>query len=204
MALEVTHVGRTKRSGPRVRRTRAVFAAVSGVVLMACLTGCGTSHAATQPPLGFRSPPAFLPKTTEPVDRVVTASATHPQLAVQGIAVKVDLPGGHVLAKVSGPNVPPFVAPPPPAVTATFDISLSQASGRIPIRLRDFTITDQLGRTFRTSLVAGEKPPPAVVSPGRTVAFRVTAVMPTGEGRLHWSPTRGAPVVSWDFIVEND
>lgn len=149
--------------------------------------------------------PAFLPTTATPVDRVVRASRTHPQLAVQGIAVRVDLPSGHVLATVSGPKVPPFVAPPPPQVTATFDITLARATGAVPVRLGDFSITDQLGRTFHPSLVGHEKSPPTKLSAGHSTTFQVTAVMPTGEGRLHWTPTPTTrPLVSWDFIVEND
>lgn len=109
-----------------------------------------------------------------------------------------------MLATVSGPHVPPFVAPPPPAVTATFDVSLSNASGDIPIQLSDFTITDQLGRTFHPTLVDSERPPPDTISDGHTTMFQVTAVMPTGEGRLYWSPTHGSPIAGWDFIVEND
>ncbi len=203
-------------------RLSAAAACVAGrtaigvcVVLVGAVAACGgsggapstpptPSQSSSQQPLGFRSAPAFLPKTTEPVDRVVTASAARPQLAVQGVAVEVDLPSGHVLANVVGPKVPPFVAPPPPAVTATFEITLAHVTGTVPVRLGDFTITDQLGRTFHPGLVERGKRPPATVSSGRALAFEVTAVMPTGEGRLHWTPTGSSPVVSWDFIVEND
>lgn len=171
------------------------------------MAACGASSnspkaSPTQPPLGYRSLPAFLPATDTPVDQVVTASTRHHQLAAQGVAVRVDLPTGQVLAKVIGPKVPPFVAPPPPAVTATFEVTLTRADGSVPVRLSDFTISDQLGRTYHPVLVTHEAPPPSTVR--GTVTFQLTTVMPTGEGRLHWSPTGGGPVVSWDFIVEND
>ncbi len=178
------------------------------VVLAAGLTGCSGSHGSastsSQPPLGFRSAPAYLPKTTQPVDRVVTASAGHSQLAVQGIAVAVELPSGHALVTVTGPRVPPFVAPPPPQVTATFAIAFTHVTGTVPVRLADFTITDQLGRTFHPTLVAHEQAPPAGLAAGHSVTFHVTAVMPTGEGRIYWTPTGSKPLVGWDFIVEND
>lgn len=192
----------------------AARATVAAAVLVGALAACGVSHssspsaspppaAALQQPLGDRSLPAFLPTTTAPVDRVVTASASHPQLATQGVGVQVDLPSGGVLATITGPHVPPFVTPPPPQVTATFDISLTHATGSVPVRLSEFTITDQLGRTFRPSLVAHEAAPPSTVAAGRTVTFQVTAAMPSGEGRITWSPG-GRPTVTWDFIVEND
>jgi hypothetical protein len=53
-------------------------------------------------------------------------------------------------------------------------------------------------------LVLHETPPASTVTTGKSLNLKVTAVMPTGEGRLYWSPTHGAPIVSWDFIVEND
>ena len=165
--------------------------------------GCGSS-AHRPPPLGFRPLPSFLPKAPAPVDRIVIASVRRPQLAVQGVPVQVELPGGQVQATVSGPRVPPFVAPPPPAVTAVFTVSLSRTSGTVRVHLADFTVTDQLGRTFQPTLVTGEPPPPATAPTGTPLTFRLTAVMPTGDGRLHWAPTGGAPLVSWDFVVEND
>jgi hypothetical protein len=195
-------------------RLKAALALGTTLVLLSCVASCssnsepqGTPKAAattSEPPLGFRSQPSFLPPTSEPVDRVVTASLAHPQLAVQGVGVQVQLPTGHVLVTVTGPHVPPFVTPPPPAVTATFDVSMARPAGNIPISVADFTITDQLGRSFHPSLVQHEAPLPGTLAAGRTTTFKVTAVMPTGEGRILWSPTHGHPIVGWDFIVEND
>jgi hypothetical protein len=175
--------------------------------LASCSSQPESSAAASptsEPALGFRSQPSFLPPTSEPVDRVVTASPTKPQLAVQGVAVQVQLPAGHVLATVTGPHVPPFVTPPPPTVAATFDVSMAEPAGDVPIKVSDFTITDQLGRSLHPSLVKPETTPPSSLVAGRTTTFHVTAVLPTGEGRIYWSPTPGNPIVGWDFIVEND
>ena len=194
----------------RARPWCALLGAGLCAVLLVGLTGCSSSSSpsavssSSQPPLGFRSLPTFLPTTGQPVDRVVTASPGHPQLAVQGVAVQLDLPSGSVLATVTGPSVPPFVAPPPPAVTATFTITLANPTGTVAVAISAFTITDQLGRTYHPSLVAGEAAPPAIAPGGRTTTFRLTAVMPTGEGRIYWSPDGGAPIAGWDFIVEND
>lgn len=190
------------------RSARSAVAGVMVLLLAGVLAGCGSTAApsshTSEPPLGYRPLPSFLPTATTPVDRVTVASPGHPQLAVQGIAVQVDLPSGQALVTVTGPRVPPFVAPPPPAVTATFDVSLTHVRGTVPIRLSDITITDQLGRTFHPALVHGERPLPSRLTAGHTLDFQVTAVMPTGEGRLYWAPTRGTPYVGWDFVVEND
>ena len=195
---------------PTIRRGLSALTVGTILVLVMGLTSCTShqeSHASpsptSEPPLGFRSQPTFLP-TSEPVDRLVTASPTHPQLAVQGVAVQVQLPAGHVLATVTGPHVPPFVAPPPPTVAATFDVSMSEPEGDIPIKVADFTITDQLGRSLHPSLVEHQKAPPGALTAGGTTTFQVTAVLPSGEGRIYWSPNPGSPIVGWDFIVEND
>ncbi|MGN6609213.1 MAG: hypothetical protein ACTHMS_19645 [Jatrophihabitans sp.] len=199
------------RHHPSVR-TSVATALVA--VLTSCLAACSSAGSASAPssassgsseaPLGERPLPSFLPSTSTPVDRVVTASPGHPQLAVQGIGVQVVAPSGQVLATVTGPKVPPFVAPPPPSVTAIFTVTLAQVTGTVPLRLADFTITDQLGRSFHPTLPVGEAPPPATLSAAHDLTFRVTAVMPTGEGRIYWAPAGGSPIVGWDFIVEND
>ena len=187
----------------RGRRTRSVVVLGLGLCLAASLAACGHASSTAEPPLGFRSLPTFLPTASAPADRVVTASAHHRQLAVQGVGVRVALGSARVLATVTGPKVPPFTAPPPPQVTATFTITLAHAVGKVRIRLADFIITDQLGRSFHPSLPAHAPALPASVSGGRTVTFHLTAVMPTGEGRIYWAPG-GTPIVGWDFIVEND
>ena len=172
--------------------------AAAFLTLAAAVTGCGGSK-----PAAYGGLPAFLPKVTVPVDRVVTASAAHPQLAVQGVAVDVDLPSGRVRADVVGPRVPPFVAPPPPAVTATFTVTMGDVSGSVPVRVDDFTIVDQNGRVVHPLLVTGEAPPPAVAPPGGTLSLALDAVLPVGEGTLRWAPG-GTLVATWDFVVEND
>ncbi len=183
-------MGRTSGFGPRARASARLLSTLTvglGLLLTMALASCSTSAKSqahtSQAPLGFRSPPAFLPTAAVPVDRVVTASPGHPQLAVQGIAVQVDMPSGRALATITGPHVPPFVAPPPEQVTAVFDISMTQVTGSVPIRLDDFTITDQLGRTFHPTLVLNETPPPSTLTNGHDLNLQVTAVMPTGEGR---------------------
>ena len=196
---------------PHRRLVGAITLATAAALTMVGCSSHGSSSAAapassatSEAPLGFRQLPSFLPTQATPVDRVVTASAAHPQLAVQGVAVDVRLPAGHVTATITGPHVPPFVTPPPPTVTAVFDVTMSGPVGDVPIKLTDFDITDQLGRTFHPSLVEHEASLPGALTAGRTTTFKVTAVMPTGEGRILWAPTHGNPIVGWDFIVEND
>lgn len=54
------------------------------------------------------------------------------------------------------------------------------------------------------TLQGGGPLPARATTPGRLVTFSVYAVPPTGSGTLHWAPSGGAPLVSWDFDVEID
>jgi len=188
--------GRVARPGLR----RGAVHAAALFALVACFGAC--SQAKTTK---YGTIPKFLPESKVPMERVVDASARKPHLAVQGNTVSVTLDAGHVLATVAGPAVPPFRAPPPPAVTATFTVSLACASGTVPIALDDFTIRDGVGRLVHPQLVTGEAMPPKTLRSGGHVAFRLTAVLPSGEGLMQWAPNNARrPLVSWDFVVEND
>jgi hypothetical protein len=45
---------------------------------------------------------------------------------------------------------------------------------------------------------------PAQLAQGRIVTLTVSAVLPTGGGRLRWAPEGSGPLVAWDFDVEID
>lgn len=185
--------GRAFGPGPRRFLTAAAVIGAAAV-----LAACGASKKTT-----YGGLPSFLPKSTVPVNRIVTASAARPQLAVQGATVAVVLPAGGALATVVGPALPPFVLPQPLTLKAVFTITLAQAHGTVPIRISDFSIKEQSGKVQQPQLVAGTPAPPADLPAGGHVTFKVTAVLPSGEGLLRWSPG-GTLLVGWDFIVEND
>ncbi len=151
--------------------------------------------------------PAWLGSSKVPVGRIVTATPSHPWLAVQGDAVRVQLPNARVLATVVGPAVPAEGQVPVPKTTpCTFTVTLTAASAPIPIRPRQFAAIDEQGalRTLQVRNLDGG-PPPGQVTPGTTVRLRMSAVLPTGQGRLLWAPLAGSrPLVQWDFDVEID
>ena len=149
--------------------------------------------------------PSWLPKAKVPVGRIVVASAAQPRLAIEGDTVSVRLARGHVLATAVGPAVPPLVLPPPPTTRCTFTVTLAAASGVVPLSAHAFTIVDELGRLHHPVVTRqGGGPVPARITPGRTVTLTVRDVLPTGGGRLRWTPAGTRPVVSWDFDVEVD
>jgi hypothetical protein len=150
--------------------------------------------------------PSWLPKTQIATGRVVSASAAHPWLAIEGDTVSVHLARGQVLATTVGPAVPATgLSPVPPTTPCTFTITLGRAAGTVPIRPGDFTIIDELGQLHHPRVTAqGGGPLPPAAAPGRTVTLIVHDVLPVGAGTLRWAPATTKPVVSWDFDVEID
>jgi hypothetical protein len=150
--------------------------------------------------------PSWLPKSTVKVGRVVSASAAHPKLAIQGDTVAVTLADGHVLATAVGPVVPEEGEFPVPATSpCSFTVTFTQAAGVVPVSPGTFTILDEQGQLHHPKVIArGGGKAPATVGQGKTTNIVIKAVLPTGSGELRWSPGPGKPVVSWDFDIEID
>jgi hypothetical protein len=136
----------------------------------------------------------------------VVASESRPWLAIEGDTVAVHLNHGHVLATAVGPSVPAEGQfPVPPTTPASFQLTLTAASGIVPIAASDFTIMDELGRLHHPRVaIAGAGRLPSHVSPGRTLTLTLEDVLPVGNGQLRWTPEGSRPIVSWDFDVEID
>lgn len=208
---------------------RAVVAAAAGgavaLLLAVLLAGPRESHSAPSaharragdtPPRETASPssaaakygglPSWLPKPKTPVNLVVTATAAHPALAIQGDTVSVDLAGGRVLATAVGPETPEQGRFPVPATSpCTFVVTFAHISGTIGIGARAFTFVDERGHVRHPRVTAmGGGAPPRQILPGKPVSLKVYEVLPTGNGSLTWAPEGGQPIVAWDFDVEID
>jgi hypothetical protein len=183
-----------------------VALAVSAAVVLIRPGGLAGASPAARSTAKYGQIPAWLPQAAVPVGRTVEASAAHPWLAIEGDTVSVHLAHGRVMATTVGPAVPQEGAFPVPATTrCAFTVTLTAASGAVPVSPRAFTILDELGHLHDPRVTAaGGGSPPARVARGRTVTLTVTAVLPTGNGRLRWAPAGVTPIVSWDFDVEID
>lgn len=201
-----TQQSRTSGSGSAAVFPPPPSARVCVALLLSALalSACSTSA----PKSTLHSFPAFLPKdtlTSGALHRVVDASAENPTLASQGDAVRVHLDGGAALVTVAGPEVPnqglPYQGPTSPA---TWTVTLTEATGRVPLDPETFQAVDGRGRIYRLGVVAGQ-PLPARVLPGATVRFKLFAPQfAVGQGRLRWIPTGHLAPVMWDFTVEVD
>jgi hypothetical protein len=149
--------------------------------------------------------PSYLPHSTLHPDSTLVGSANRPALTSEGDSVRVRLPGGSVLASVAGPVVPgeglPYQVT---ATTATWTVTLRDATRPIPVSRSAFSTIDSLGKVYRLSFVPGQPRPPTVLRRGRSARFELRAVMAVGEGMLRWAPRHRDLVATWDFVVEND
>jgi hypothetical protein len=150
--------------------------------------------------------PSWLPKSTTTAHPILTASATHSVLAVQGDTVAVAVPGGRVLATAVGPTVPHAGRVPIPATSScTFTLRLTAGSGVMRLSATAFTLVDEFGHVHHPRVTArGGGPLPRQLLAGRTISLTMRAVLPTGNGSLEWATNGRRPIVAWDFNVEVD
>jgi hypothetical protein len=199
-------VARAARPGSRrVGRAAALLLTAVTAATVVLAVGLALSHGGTAANR-HGSLPGWLPKSTLPVARVVTASAAHPWLAVEGDTVRADLRRGDTLVTAVGPTVPEEGAIPVPTTSpCSFTVTFARTAGSVPLTASAFTITDELGHLHHPLVArAGGGALPARVRPGQTITLTVSGVLPTGAGTLHWAPTGDAALVSWDFDVEID
>lgn len=182
---------------------------MAGLAGVAGLAGCGTGPKS--------SDPAFLPPSASHArdDTVLTGTAARPALTSEGDPVEVSTPGWRVRATVTGPEIPGEGLPAQqPFTYCTWTVTLSGATGNVPVDIANFRPLDFAGRSYTVSLVngsvveAGLVPGgaalPQVLPPGRVLSFRIRAYEAVGEGLMRWAPDGNDIVAKWDYEVEND
>ena len=187
---------------------RGSLAVAAGALVLALVSACG-SHPHNPYAGGKFAPefPSFLPAKTLNAndDRVLTGTAAKPALTVEGEGVEVETPGWSVRVVVSGPVVPGEGLPyQPPKTTCTWTVTMSGATGRVPIALADFNSVDHLGQIYHLTFVQGQPVPPATLSPGGKVSFQLRSYEAVGEGVMRWAPVNREITAMWDYEVEND
>ena len=201
-AADPARSGRAPGRGRNLILLAALLAAVGG------LAGCGTAaKPVASPTPTFGAYPSYLPKDTLTYgsDTVLTGTVERPALTNEGDAVKVKTSQWSVLMTVSGPQVPgeglPYQAT---ETTCTWVVTMSGATGTVPISPSDFSSIDQDSNVYRPVLVPGQPKPPKELHPGQKVSFELRVVEATGEGLMRWAPNGRDIVAKWDFVVEND
>ncbi len=200
-----TRFPRGRATRPGLRHGRVPLAVVTLVLL---ISGCG-SPSYNPYGSGKFSPkfPSFLPTKTINAndDRALTGTAAKPALTVEGEGVEVETPGWSVLVVVSGPVVPGEGLPyQTPETTCTWTVTLSDATGPVPVSLADFNSIDHLGQIYHLAFVQGQPVPLSTLMPGQKVSFQLRAYEAVGEGLMRWAPIDKKIVAMWDYEVEND
>jgi hypothetical protein len=176
--------------------------------LLLALAGCSSASASSPAnSTTYGGYPTYLPSSTLNYhsDTVLTGTVQRPALTSQGDGVEVKTPQWSVLVTVTGPEVPgeglPYQAP---TTTCTWIVTMSGATGPVPVSASDFSSIDDENNLYRPALVGGQPKPPPVLRPGQKISFELRAVEATGEGLMRWAPDGHNIVAKWDFVVEND
>jgi hypothetical protein len=151
-------------------------------------------------------PAVLRARQAVPSNQVLSATAAHPAIAIQGNGVVLHLSHGTALATAVGPDVPDRIQGSADLHTpATWDVTFSTVHGTVPIAPRLFTITDEQGMMMAPHVTTVDGAPlPSVVPAGRPFTLRLTTVVSVGDGKLRYAPTGGAWLAEWDFDVETD
>ncbi len=162
--------------------------------------------AASGPNATYGSLPSWLPKTPVPVGRIVSASAAHPWLAIEGDTVIVHTADGSASVTSIGPyNDSKGVFPLPAFLRSTFVMTFAHTSGRIPISPKDFVIVDEHGGVYYPLVESSSGgTAPASIGPGAPVSIHLVVNLAEGSGMLRWAPDGKKTVVGWDYTNEYD
>ncbi len=137
--------------------------------------------------------------------QVLSATATHPVVAIQGNGVKLHLAHGSALATAVGPDVPDRIQGSGDLHTpATWDLTFADVHGTIPIAASRFTIADEQGSLLRPRLSAAAARLPKTVPAGRPLTLELRTTISIGDGKLRYAPSGGRWLAEWDFDVETD
>lgn len=183
---------------------RVLLGLVVSVVVTGAVALAMPSHASVskQPTSTYGSIPSWIPVATLPSAAPLAVSAEHPGLGIGGDSMMVSLAHAKVLVTMTGPTVPPFVAPPPPLTTITVTLKFTALQGSVQLNSRDIGLIDGNGVVLRPqSFVGGATN--LWVSAGHPQVVQVRAFMAIGSGSIGWAPNSKI-VATWEFTVEND
>ena len=203
----------TPRRGHRtsIREVSRQVAVLGLCTATGLLAGCSSSDHTTPAPSDSRPPaqqlasqplPSWIPSPT--TGRKATGSVQRPALSYQGVEVRVDLDRGNsVTMNVHGPTAPAGTKVGAEAADLTWTVTVSDATGTVPLSVRQFNVQDEAGKYHWVQPVKGS-PMPAKISKDQKVTFKIHTVASAGEGMVRWAPDGKHVVALWDYIAELD
>ncbi|MCW2779508.1 MAG: hypothetical protein JWN17_3233 [Frankiales bacterium] len=134
------------------------------------------------------------------------------RVLVAGDTADLDVPGGRLRVRVTGPRLVPSFTPARlgelPTYTATFTLAMTPLSGSVVVGPRDVRLLDLHDQTGAAAPVPHDVLPTATdllttpLPPGRTTTRTFTVPVTEGHGELLLAPAGVAPVALWDFRAE--
>ena len=126
------------------------------------------------------------------------------QLVAAGVPVDLRTPDAQAVITVSGPDVDvpvPQVGQPITASRApgVLTVTVTASSGSVPVRAGDFLGLDEQQEPYALSPDTAQ----ATATPGHPATVHLASDFASGHTTLTWQPG-GAPLVTWDFVVEID
>jgi hypothetical protein len=195
----------------------ALVIAAAAVVLLLPGGGGSTHHRRTVAAAAgqkYGRIPSWIPKATQPSDRIVSATTAHPVLAaVEGDTVRADTGAGSGYVTAVGPSVPGWVEnyahngqwTSSSLAPSTFTLTVAQPKGTIPLKAADFSILTSGGQIVHPAVtLAGGGALPSTVAAGRPLNLTLRAKLPEGEGALRWGPGGKRVLVAWIYALELD
>ncbi|WCC81143.1 hypothetical protein O6R08_07935 [Cutibacterium equinum] len=104
---------------------------------------------------------------------------------------------------VNGPTAPPGTKVGAEEADLTWTVTVSDATGTVPLSVKQFNVQDEAGEYHWTHPVTGSTIP-AKISKGQKVTFKIHTVATSGEGMVRWAPDGKHVVALWDYIAELD
>jgi len=178
------------------------------VVAAAALTGCsGAAGAAGEAGEATSAPHAGAYLVATPVPQVTstpTVSAGGYQLVAAGDPVRVVLPDADLVAVVAGPELDvPEPAPGQPitaqSAPGVLSVTLTVDSGHLTVPASSFLALDE----DQDPVALTSSAPTVTATPGHPATVQLSSRFATGHTTLTWQP-QGAPLITWDFVVEID
>ena len=198
----------------RAAAAALVVAAAAGAVALGL--GAGGERASADPTAVASASPAASPERAPHAGRypvataqpAVTATPTVTpggyQLVAAGVPVEVRTSGSDAVVTVSGPDVDvpvPAVGEPITASRApgVLTLTVTATSGATTVRAGDLLGLDEEQDPYALSPDAEE----VTATPGHPATVHLASDFASGHTTLTWQP-QGAPLVTWDFVVEID
>lgn len=194
----------------RYRFAAAVVGLCTGMTLLAGCSGTNQPSPAPSPSdtrpaaqrLASQPLPSWVPSPT--TGGTATGSVQRPALSYQGVEVRVELDRGNgVTMNVHGPTAPEGTKVGAEQADLTWTVTVHDATGTIPLSIKQFNVQDESGAYHWAKPVAGSSIP-AQISKGQKVTFKIHAVASAGEGMVRWAPDGTHVVALWDYIAELD